>query len=164
MFKHFEQCRQVTKNKNMRSTLKIDGQNRHQGITPVIKIVQPIEIKERRVDPTEEVDPKDTLLVAFLQDPLNIYQHTLFGLSSHYAHPFENPTHFITNIEPISNENLFYRLRGIIKQNIEERGLKVDLKEVDELFDKIDLEHDGKLNYRPENIDYDKSAVLGKAE
>ena len=120
----------------MKNTLKIEYQQRMNGGVPVIKIVQ--SVSTLNPDPSEDIDPKDTLLNVFLHDPMNSNPTKLFGVSSFYPHPFDNPTHHITNIEPIRNEGFFSRLRGLILNTLDEWHVEFDKGKINSLFDEID--------------------------
>lgn len=122
----------------MKSTVKIDVQARFNSNVPVIKIVQPVEIMPSSFDPIKDIDARDTLINSFLHIPQNAERNFLFELSSYYPVPMDNPTHHITNIEAITNDRLFERLRSIVKGTIREWKLDVNPDKVDALFDEID--------------------------
>lgn len=84
---------------------------------PVIKIVQPIEQYEGKFDPSEDIDPRDEMLYAFLTPPATIGNYGMFVVKQTFNHPFgENvaSTHWITTIGPVPENQVLYKLRHMV--------------------------------------------------
>lgn len=98
----------------MKSTLKIAFQSNMRPELPVIKIVQPIDQKNGKFDPSEDNDVKDELLHAFLTKPASKDYYPFFTVKSSFPHPSENPTHWITTIQPVQVQDVLYKIRHMV--------------------------------------------------
>lgn len=108
----FEQCSQRIKNNIMKSTIKIDYQDRNSGGQPVIKIIQPA---QKQDDDAIDFDVRDKLINGFLQTPCMVQRNSWFNLDSCYAIPPEGETKFhVITIAPVHEDNLLYRFRHAI--------------------------------------------------
>ena len=103
----------------MESTVKIDVMRDSDGETPVIKIIQPVKFTE----PTDHIegdgDVRDTLIQDFMHRPCYTERNSLFRTASSFKHPIgDNPTHWITTIEAVKQEDMFeffkWRILGAI--------------------------------------------------
>lgn len=104
----------MLKDNKMKSTLKIDYSSRPNGGRPVIKIVQPIELLKAE-NYAEDVDVRDVMIRDYLHTPCMSDRNGLFRVSSHFETPHgNNPTHYITNIDVVPEEEMFYTFRHAI--------------------------------------------------
>lgn len=117
----------------MKCTLKIDFQQINTQGIPVIKIIQP----ESIMNPNQydDVDPKDTLLKNFLHSPYSLERHKLFKLETYFPVTFENPTHYITTIAPITHEEMLKDLKYMVQNQFKNEILSGEQSDkIDEFF------------------------------
>lgn len=121
----------------MKSTVKIDYQVRQNGGVAVIKIVQPVEVLECSHE-ENDVDPRDKLVSQFLHQPLNVHPHTIFQRTTYYPTPIENPKHYVTNIEPISNEDFCFKIKHSIISYLDMLEVDFPKENINKLFYEIE--------------------------
>lgn len=119
----------------MKSTVKIDYQIYGNGGLSVIKIVQPLEVL--KPEPQDDVDPRDTMVAQFVHNPISQNPSDLFVRDTYYPHPFDNPTHYVTKIKAVSNEERIYTLENILINTIVEWNIPFEVKEIEKFFERI---------------------------
>lgn len=128
---------QVTKKKQMESTIKIDYSSAVN--QPVIKIITPKELNE-------DSDVRDKLLSQFLHDPVLADRNVLFSLAEHFdlKSPFK-----LTTIKALDYFTMIDEIKNILLFRIMDRD---SVSESREFYDMIPVS-DGVQKSPP---DYDK--------
>lgn len=101
----------------MKSTLKIVTVPYGNGLKPVIKIVRSTAtIHQSDQSIIDDEDPRDELINQFLKNPCNEGDYDWFKINTSYPVPFgnQNPTHQVTTIAPVEENDLFFRFRHAI--------------------------------------------------
>lgn len=119
----------------MKSTVKIDYQLHGNGGLSVIKVVQPLEVLNPQ--PQDDIDPRDTMVAQFVHNPLSQEPSDLFVRDSYYPHPFDNPTHYVTKIKAVSNQERIYTLENLLINTIVGWKIPFEVKEIEKFFERI---------------------------
>ena len=119
----------------MKSTVKIDYQLYGNGGLSVIKIVQPLEVLNPQ--PQDDVDPRDTMVSQFVHNPISQNPSDLFVRDTYYPHPFDNPTHHVTKIKAVANEERIYTLENLLINTIVEWKIPFEVSEIEKFFERI---------------------------
>jgi len=95
----------------VKSTIKIDLESQNSGSTPVIKIIQPVDVLDEN---SSDFDIRDKLIRDFLHQPSMVERNSLFELATFYPHPMDEPRVNITTIAPVKEENVLYKIRHMV--------------------------------------------------
>lgn len=110
----------------MESTIKIAQERNSFGNTSVIKLIQPVKFI-KYFDHIDHIDfdERDLMVQDFMQRPCYVERNNLFRTSSSFQTPIgDSPTHWITTIEAVKQEDMLELLKWkILRFVIREESL-----------------------------------------